>query len=45
MNTKIMSKYLQLLRKNHEYTQDDLAKKLNVSRQAVSKGETGVSYS
>lgn len=41
MNTKIMSKYLQLLRKKHDFTQDDLAKKLNVSRQAVSKWETG----
>ena len=41
MNTNIISKYLQLLRKNHNYTQDDLAQKLNVSRQAVSKWETG----
>ena len=41
MNTDIISKYLQLLRKNHNYTQDDLAQKLNVSRQAVSKWETG----
>lgn len=41
MNTKIMSKYLQLLRKKHDFTQDDLSKKLNVSRQAVSKWETG----
>lgn len=41
MNTKIISKYLQLLRKKHNFTQDDLAKKLNVSRQAVSKWETG----
>lgn len=41
MNTKIISKYLQLLRKKHDFTQDDLAKKLNVSRQAVSKWETG----
>lgn len=41
MNTKIISKHLQLLRKKHGYTQDDLAKKLKVSRQAVSKWETG----
>ena len=41
MNIYIASKYLQILRKNHHYTQDDLAKKLNVSRQAVSKWETG----
>lgn len=41
MNIYIASKYLQILRKNHHYTQDDLAKKLNVSRQTVSKWETG----
>lgn len=41
MNTNLISKYLQLLRKNHNLTQDDLAKRLNVSRQAVSKWETG----
>lgn len=41
MNTKIISGYLQFLRKSHCYTQDDLAKRLNVSRQAVSKWETG----
>lgn len=41
MNVNIVSKYLQFLRKSHNYTQDDLAKKLDVSRQAVSKWETG----
>lgn len=41
MNTNIISKYLQLLRKKHNYTQDELAKKLAISRQAVSKWETG----
>ena len=41
MNTNIISKYLQLLRKKHNYTQDELAKKLDISRQAVSKWETG----
>ena len=41
MNMKIISKYLQFLRKSNHYTQDDLAKRLNVSRQAVSKWETG----
>lgn len=41
MNMNIISKYLQFLRKSHNYTQDDLAKKLDVSRQAVSKWETG----
>ena len=41
MNINIVSKYLQILRKDHHYTQDDLAERLNVSRQAVSKWETG----
>lgn len=43
MNMNIISKYLQLLRKSNNYTQDDLAKKLGISRQAVSKWETGTS--
>ena len=42
MNMNIISKYLQFLRKSHNYTQDDLAKKLDISRQAVSKWETGM---
>lgn len=41
MNMNIISKYLQFLRKSHHYTQEDLAKKLDISRQAVSKWETG----
>lgn len=41
LNLNIISKYLQFLRKSHNYTQDDLAKKLVLSRQAVSKWETG----
>ncbi|NBJ94011.1 helix-turn-helix domain-containing protein [Parablautia muri] len=41
MNLNMISKYLQFLRKIHNYTQDDLAKKLDLSRQAVSKWETG----
>lgn len=41
MNTKLTAKYLQFLRKSHNYTQDDLAKRLDISRQAVSKWETG----
>lgn len=41
MNTSVISKYLQFLRKSHNYTQEDLAKKLDISRQAVSKWETG----
>lgn len=41
MNINIISRYLQFLRKSHNYTQEDLAKKLEISRQAVSKWETG----
>ena len=41
MNMNIISKYLQFLRKSHNYTQDDLSKELGLSRQAVSKWETG----
>ena len=41
MNTKIISRYLQLLRKTNHYTQDDLAARLDISRQAISKWETG----
>jgi len=32
------------LRKNNNYTQDDLAAKLNISRQSISKWENGLSY-
>lgn len=42
MNINIISKYLRLLRKSNNYTQDDLAEKLGISRQAVSKWETGM---
>lgn len=42
MNINIISKYLQFLRKSNNYTQDDLAKELGISRQAVSKWETGM---
>ncbi len=41
MNINVTAKYLQFLRKSHGYTQEDLAKKLDISRQAVSKWETG----
>jgi len=41
MNMNIISKYLQFLRKSNNYTQDDLAKELGISRQSVSKWETG----
>lgn len=40
MNTKLISRHLQLLRKSHNFTQEELAKKLDISRQAVSKWET-----
>lgn len=42
MNTNLAAKYLQFLRKSHNYTQEELAQKLDISRQAVSKWETGV---
>ena len=41
MNLYLISKNLQLLRRKHNYTQDDLAQKLSISRQAISKWETG----
>ncbi|MDE6364928.1 MAG: helix-turn-helix domain-containing protein [Lachnospiraceae bacterium] len=41
MNTILISKYLQYLRKTQHLTQDDLANELGISRQAVSKWETG----
>lgn len=41
MNITLISRYLYFLRKSHHFTQEDLAKKLDISRQAVSKWETG----
>lgn len=41
MNINMISKHLQFLRRSHNYTQDELAQKLDISRQAVSKWETG----
>lgn len=41
MNQQLVAKYLQFLRKQKGYTQDRLATKLSISRQAVSKWETG----
>lgn len=41
MNQLLISKYLQVLRKKHRLTQEDLANKLSISRQAISKWETG----
>lgn len=42
MNINMIARYLQFLRKSHNYTQEDLAGKLGISRQAVSKWETGI---
>ncbi len=41
MNMNLTAKYLQYLRKSRHFTQEDLAKRLDISRQAVSKWETG----
>ena len=41
----IFSEKLQFIRKNHGFTQEELAGKLNVSRQAVAKWESGQVYS
>lgn len=41
MNNMLIAGYLQLLRKRQGLTQEILAEKLHVSRQAVSKWETG----
>lgn len=42
MNINLTAHYLQFLRKSNNYTQEELAGKLGISRQAVSKWETGV---
>jgi len=41
MNTFVISKYLQFLRRKHGFTQENLARELHLYRQAVSKWETG----
>jgi len=43
MNNKEIGKFLQEKRKSNEMTQADLAKKMNVTYQAVSRWETGES--
>ena len=40
-----LGKNLQILRKITNMTQEELAEKLNVSRQTISKWELGVSHS
>lgn len=39
----MINKQIKVLRSNHNYTQEDLAEKLNVSRQTISKWELGTS--
>lgn len=39
----MISDNLKRLRKLHGYTQEQLAEKLNISRQAIAKWESGVS--
>lgn len=43
MNQQLISKYLTYLRQQRHDTQETLAKELGISRQAVSKWETGTS--
>lgn len=40
----IFSEKLQVMRKNKGFTQEELAEKLQVSRQAIAKWESGVFY-
>ena len=42
MNTNLVAGHLQYLRKRHHYTQEDLAKRLHLSRQAVRSEERRV---
>ena len=43
-NTKKFGAYLSRLRKNSDMTQSEIAEKLNLTRQAISKYETGDSF-
>ena len=43
-NTILFGKYLSDLRKKHDLTQSEVADKLNLTRQAVSRYETGDSF-
>ena len=42
MNSTAIGKYLSELRRYYKITQEDLADRIGVTRQAVSKWETGV---
>ena len=42
-HTLCIAQNLSVLRKHHGYSQEDVAEKIGVSRQAVAKWETGVS--
>lgn len=43
MNTRLIARNLISLRQSHNWTQDDISEMLHISRQAISKWETGVS--
>ena len=43
MNTNLVAKHLSYLRKQHGFTQEELAQRLQISRQAVSHWECGES--
>lgn len=43
MNTQLIAMNLVRLRRDQSWTQDELAEKLHISRQAISKWETGAS--
>ncbi len=43
MNTRLIAKNLVSLRQSHSWTQEDISEMLHISRQAISKWETGVS--